>query len=167
MPSTWGTASQPLRRAVRSVALVALATTVFCPVAAAYTREQLDNGAWVYRRQCARCHGGDGQGKDDAWKGLRAPELIGAGALPVDPRPYQQIRRRRFHTAQDVYWFTSASMPADQPASLEPEEYWDVIAYLLRSNGIAPDGKPLSDETAAQVALPSAEAGESAGKVGP
>jgi len=134
--------------------------------AIAFTPEQAEYGAWVLRRQCARCHGGDGQGKDDAWKGLRAPELIGAGAFPLEPRPYQQIRRRDFRSVLDVFWFVSASMPADQPASLEPEEYWSVLAFLLRSNGMAPDGTPLADATADQIPMPHLAA-HPPGKAGP
>jgi len=134
--------------------------------ATAFTPEQVEYGAWVFRRQCTRCHGGDGQGKDDAWKGLRASELIGPGALPLEPRPYQQIRRREFRSVLDVFWFVSASMPADQPASLEPEEYWSVLAFILRSNGIAPDGTPLGDATAEQMAIPRRER-PAPGKAGP
>ena len=40
----------------------------------------------------------------------------------------------------DLYGFVSTSMPKMEPGSLEPEEYAQVIAYLLRING-APAGK--------------------------
>jgi cytochrome c len=122
--------------------------------AGAFTRAQAAHGAWLFRRQCARCHGPDGQGKADAWKGLTAPELVGPTALPEAPRPYQQIRRQRFETAADVFDFVSAAMPADQPASLEPDEYWDAIASLLERNGGVPDGVPLDASSAPRVALP-------------
>jgi cytochrome c len=131
--------------------------------AAAFTADQVQFGAWVFRRQCVRCHGADGQGKDDAWKGLRAPELVGPGVFPVDPRPYQQIRRREFRTVLDVFWFVSASMPADQPATLEPEEYWSVLAFILRSNGVAPDGAALGEKTAGELPVPHHEPAEHAG----
>ena len=45
-------------------------------------------------------------------------------------------------------------MPADQPASLSGEAYWDVIAYLLQANGIRSDGKPLNESTAAETPIP-------------
>ena len=129
---------------------------------AAFTAEQAQFGAWVFRRQCARCHGADGQGKDDAWRGLRAPELVGPGSFPVEPRAYQQIRRREFRSMLDVFWFVSASMPADQPASLDPEEYWSVLAFILRSNGMAPDAAALGENTAGEVPAPHREPGEHA-----
>ena len=79
--------------------------------------------------------------------------MIGAGALPLKPRPFQQLRRTEFRTAKDVYEFVSATMPADQPAILSAEEYWDVIAFILEKNGVASDEKPLTDTSSAQLAL--------------
>lgn len=122
--------------------------------AGAFTPAQVTHGAWIFRRQCARCHGPDAQGKADAWKGLTAPELAGPNALPEAPRPFQQIRRQPFETAADVFDFVSTAMPADQPASLEPDEYWDVIAYILDLNGVPADGVPLDAASATRVALP-------------
>ncbi|HLK10949.1 MAG TPA: cytochrome c [Candidatus Binatia bacterium] len=126
-----------------------------------FTAAQVQAGARTYQRQCARCHGPDGQGKDAAFKGLRAPELIGAGALPVEPRAYQRLRRQKFRTAKDVYDFVSATMPADQPAILSGDEYLGVVAYLLARNGTAPDGTPLTVASSAATALhpPHAQAG--------
>jgi len=40
----------------------------------------------------------------------------------------------------DLYGFMSNMMPKEQPGSLEPEEYVQVLAYLLKING-APAGK--------------------------
>jgi cytochrome c len=121
--------------------------------ARAFTAAQAQGGGRIYTRQCARCHGPKGEGKDAAFKGLRAPEVIGASALPLRPRPFQQLRRSEFRTAKDVYEFVSATMPADQPAILSAEEYWDVIAFILEKNGMSADGKPLTDTSSAQLAL--------------
>jgi mono/diheme cytochrome c family protein len=40
----------------------------------------------------------------------------------------------------ELYGFVSSSMPKMEPGSLEPDEYAQVIAYLLKING-APTGK--------------------------
>jgi cytochrome c len=110
-------------------------------------------GERTYRRQCARCHGAHAQGKDDQFHGLRAQALVGRNALPCEPRPAQRLRARRFRTAKDVYDFASASMPADEPAILDADEYWDVVAYLLAENGRTPNGTPLDATSAASVVL--------------
>jgi cytochrome c len=119
----------------------------------AFTAQQVQSGARTYRRQCARCHGTNGEGKDNAFKGLRAPELIGPKALPCSPRPFQKLRTHAFRTVRDVYAFVSALMPADQPAILDADEYWDVIAYLLQANGRTADDTRLDAASGAQVVL--------------
>jgi mono/diheme cytochrome c family protein len=40
----------------------------------------------------------------------------------------------------DLFGLISHTMPKQEPASLQPEEYADVVAYLLKING-APAGK--------------------------
>jgi mono/diheme cytochrome c family protein len=120
----------------------------------AFTDAQAKAGAETFQLQCARCHGPNGEGLDNIYHGLRAPELIGPNAFPVDPRAYQKLRHFDFHNVRDIYEFASASMPADQPASLSGDVYWDVISYLLEANGISSDGKPLDESTAAEIPVP-------------
>ncbi len=122
-------------------------------VAYSFTDTQADSGARIYQHQCARCHGPNGEGKDDSYKGLRAPELISATALPCKPRTFQKIRTGDFRTVKDVYEFASATMPADQPASLSAEEYWNVLAFILQRNGTTADGKRLNEATSRQITL--------------
>jgi cytochrome c len=123
-------------------------------VAGAFTDAQANAGAQTYQLQCARCHGPNGEGQDNIYHGMRAPELIGAGTFPVTPRAYQKLRHFNFHNLRDVYEFSSASMPADQPASLNGEAYWDVLSYLLQANGVRSDGKQLDESSAAVIAIP-------------
>jgi len=146
----------PLRRpwiAASGVLALGLVAVAALGTADAFTQDQAHAGERTFKRQCARCHGVDGSGKDDQYKGLRAPELIGAGALPCEPRPFQKIRKDDFRTPKDIYDYVSATMPADQPAILDAEEYWDVVAYLLLANGRVADGTPLDATSAAQIVL--------------
>ena len=149
----WHSPSTSIRESAAAALLAGALVTAAVDSAGAFTAAQSQSGSRVYARQCARCHGPKGEGKDAAFKDLRAPEVIGAGALPLKPRPFQQLRRTEFRTAKDVYEFVSATMPADQPAILSAEEYWDVIAFILEKNDVASDGKPLTDTSSAQVAL--------------
>ncbi len=121
--------------------------------ARAFTAEQADKGREVFRLQCARCHGPDGQGISNIWRGMTAPPLIGPSALPLDPRAYQKMRHFQFRTVRDVYEFASAVMPADQPASLNAQDYWNVIAFVLSANGVPVNGKVLNEDVAANMSL--------------
>jgi cytochrome c len=118
-----------------------------------FTQEQVAKGAETFRLQCARCHGPDGQGIADIYKGLTAPPLIGPGSLPEQPRAYQRVRHYDFQNIRDVYEFASSVMPLDQPASLYPEDYWNVLAYILDGNGMQSDNTPLNAESAAKISI--------------
>jgi hypothetical protein len=84
---------------------------------------------------------------------MTAPPLIGPAALPLDPRSYQKMRHFQFRNVRDVYEFASAVMPADQPASLSAEDYWNAIAFLLSANGVPVNGKLLTENDAAEMSL--------------
>src|SRR5260370_30530686 len=84
---------------------------------------------------------------------MTAPRVMGPGALPLNPRAYQKMRHFQFRTVRDVYEFASAVMPADQPASLSAEDYWNAIAYVLSANGVPVDGKLLTEDDAATLSL--------------
>ncbi len=129
-------------------------------LAGAFTAEQVDKGREIFRLQCARCHGPAGQGITDIYRGMTAPPLIGPTAFPVEPRPYQKMRHFEFHTVQDIYEFASAVMPADQPASLNAEDYWDVVSFLLDANGMKVNGQPLDQKVAAGTSLAQLQARE-------
>ena len=50
-----------------------------------------------------------------------------------------------------MYEFISAAMPADQPASLEAEQYWKVLAFVLQSNDTPVDGTRLNDTSSERI----------------
>src|SRR5260370_38663195 len=79
--------------------------------------------------------------------------VAGAGAGGVNRRGYQKMGPFQFRTVRDVYEFASAVMPADQPASLSAEDYWNAIAYVLSANGVPVDGKLLTEDDAADLSL--------------
>jgi cytochrome c len=142
-------------RGMHARVLLAMALLALAGSARAFTAEQADKGREVFRLQCARCHGPDGQGISNIYKGMTAPPLVGPAALPLNPRAYQKMRHFQFRTVRDVYEFASAVMPADQPASLSAEDYWNAIAYVLSANGVPVDGKLLTEDGAADLSLAS------------
>jgi mono/diheme cytochrome c family protein len=89
-----------------------------------YTTGQASRGAAIYRRDCGNCHGVNLRG------GEIAPALAGI--------PFQL--RWRGKTVGAYYEETMNTMPQDNPASLEPQMYADLVAYILQANRF-PAGK--------------------------
>ena len=92
-------------------------------------------GGALYGQFCAKCHGDAGQGTEGA------PPVVGANALPLDPRPSQKYRKNQFHTAKDVFDFVGPNMPPKGPKPTL-EQYLDILAFDLKANGVDLTGKP-------------------------
>ena len=88
--------------------------------AGVYTQAQADRGQTVFRAKCASCH---------------APNRF------TDDLFYTSFADKPLWELFDVI---SDSMPEDNPGSLKPEEYADVIAYLLKLNGFATGAEDLT-----------------------
>jgi cytochrome c len=110
---------------------------------------QASRGKELYATSCAGCHGASGEGT------LKAPRLVGLaqGALPLEPRPGQR-RKHEFKTALDVAEFASKYMPANAPGSLPTQDYWDILAFALKANGLDLGATRLDESTAANVVIP-------------
>jgi PQQ-dependent dehydrogenase (methanol/ethanol family) len=129
---------------------VALALVASLARAGWYTREQAQNGHLQYVPKCGVCHGAD-------LKGGGAPELKGPGfAAKWNGKPLA-----------DLYNYTRQQMPKGNGDSLPPQDYADIVAFLLAQNGI-PSGtiKFTSDSPMNRVVVlsdaPSAAATQSA-----
>jgi quinoprotein glucose dehydrogenase len=89
-----------------------------------YTREQANRGRDVYAGMCQSCHtpaSHTGVTFANSWVG----------------RPLS-----------DLFSFVSEKMPKNEPGSLTPEEYSQVVAHLLRLNGMPAGFEELPVDTA-------------------
>jgi mono/diheme cytochrome c family protein len=78
-----------------------------------YTEEQAERGAEVVEDVCRECH------DDEEFVGAFIRSWAGASVAAL---------------YDDIY----SLMPEDQPGSLPPQQYADVIAYILQLNGLPP-----------------------------
>ncbi|WP_394838707.1 c-type cytochrome [Pendulispora rubella] len=108
---------------------------------------QAARGAKIYDAQCAICHGASGQGTREG------PAVVGKDALPLDPRPNQKLRKNQFKTALDVAQFVTTNMPPKNPGSLKESDYWDILSFDLKANGVAVAGKHIDATSAADIKL--------------
>jgi S-disulfanyl-L-cysteine oxidoreductase SoxD len=94
-------------------------------MAGVYTAEQALRGEQTYMAVCVSCHPA-GTYKTELfktnWKGRALAEL------------FDQVREK---------------MPKNDPASLTPGEYAQVVAYLLKINGVPPGDVELAPESEA------------------
>ena len=135
-----------MRHAIRMLILF-VAIVMFVAPVFAYTTEQASTGKELYVKNCAVCHGAGGEGgpvpqQFGKLAGLKAPRLVGPGFLPG------------MKSVGEVYDFAKKNMPGDKPGSLKDSEYLEVISFALQANGIKPDGKPLTPDSAKKIKLP-------------
>ena len=116
------------RRIVAAGAVAVAAVAITVSAVLALTAAQADRGEIAFAQSCALCHGPNG---DDGF----APAVSGPQSL------------RRFDSVRAVYDFVRQNMPFSAPGSLDDQTYLDVVAYLLSTRGIAPDGEELSATT--------------------
>ena len=129
---------------------------------------QADYGAEVYRLVCEACHGDDRRGLTPEWI-AKWPESqqncwdskCHAPNHPPDgfdlPRYVPPLggenALRRFPTALDLYDYMSKRMPWHNPGSLTENQYWQLTAFLIREQEIAPMTSPLTSQRAGQLRL--------------
>jgi cytochrome c len=104
-------------------------------------------GAKLYADNCASCHGANGEGSSDA------PPVVGKDALPLDPPKGAKFRTVQFKTALDVAQWVVKNMPPTSPGSLKEQEYWDILAFDLKANGVSVAGKKIDATTAGDIRL--------------
>ncbi len=109
-------------------------------------------GELVYRRQCASCHGVDGEGAG-------APRLVKREAGPdVDPWDLGRILPIRAPYATGVWDYINRGMPLNRERTLTADEVYALTAYLLYVNDVILEDEVLDAQSLPQVKMPNREA---------
>jgi S-disulfanyl-L-cysteine oxidoreductase SoxD len=113
--------------------------------------EQVARGEKVYGAKCSGCHGDAGEGRPGA-----GPAVVGLdkGALPLDPPPGSKGRTTQFKTVADLANYVATTMPPNAPGSLSTDDYFSVVAFDLKANGIDLADKKLDAELAKTLEIP-------------
>ncbi len=97
-----------------------------------YTAQQADSGRAAYATNCAGCH---------------AADLSGIGnALPLSGLPFTGGWGGR--TVADLVGFMEGAMPPNNPGSLGEQNYLNIAAFILQSNGARAGNTPLAANSA-------------------
>lgn len=123
--------------AVLALALAALpaSAVVGAPAPEAgprFSAAQVGRGQATYAQRCVTCHGA-------ALEGGAGPPLSG----PVFASHWLTGR----YSVADLHFIISTSMPLPVPASLPAQDYLDITAYVLASNGYRPGRAQLGPAT--------------------
>ncbi|KAB0643909.1 c-type cytochrome [Burkholderia latens] len=100
--------------------------------APAFDAAQAAHGKQIYGSACAKCHGADLEGNT-------APALSGPSFAPLS---------HSHLTIGGVFGYMATNMPADQPGKLKDDEYADLMAFLLASNGYVASKTKLTADAA-------------------
>ena len=116
-------------------------------------------GAGIYLRLCASCHGREGEG-------ATAAPLVGAdpeSTPPFGPR-YEAWRGDRpdvpytignyWPYAATLYDYINRAMPSNAPGSLDADQVYGLVAWLLAKNGLVANDAVLNAETLPTVDMP-------------
>jgi mono/diheme cytochrome c family protein len=119
------------RLAIALTVVVALSASLFAQTTKSvwtgvYTTEQATRGTDLYDRVCSECHGDDLEGRE------KAPALAGGS-----------FAQRWDHATLKKLFERLQEMPPDNPAArLKPDQYVDILAFLLSANEV-PAGSQL------------------------
>jgi alcohol dehydrogenase (cytochrome c) len=98
------------------------------PAAGRYTAAQAAAGRTTYQAQCSSCH---------------LPDLKGSGdAAPLAGAEFMDAWGRR--SPRELLSFMQLTMPPASPGALSQEEYVNIAAFILQSNGASAGNQPLT-----------------------
>ena len=108
-------------------------------------------GADVYRRKCAACHGRTGvEGPFDRLVGREPRQGFPFGR---DPRLVKTVGNY-WPYATTLYDYLNRAMPLAAPGSLTPDEVYGLVAFLLWRNEIITDTAVMNAQTLPRVVMP-------------
>jgi mono/diheme cytochrome c family protein len=94
-----------------------------------YSEESLRDGARIYARVCAHCHGAPGEEREPWAKNMR-------------PQPPEMVHAAAEWEAREVFWIVKhgikmTGMPAFEP-ELDDATLWGITAFVKRLPGMTP-----------------------------
>jgi hypothetical protein len=110
-------------------------------------------GAVLYARQCASCHGKTGE--EDLSTGARFPLVGGQGTL-TSLHPVRTIGSY-WPFATTVFDFINRAMPLGKEGSLKPDEVYALTAFLLYRNHIIKEDDAMDAGSLPKVKMPNRE----------
>ena len=107
-------------------------------------------GAEIFGKRCAACHGPNGQGG-----AVQHLVLGGPGNPKLGPFKDTEKSALNYYPYPTIAWdYINRAMPANKPGSLTPDEVYAVVAFLYYRNGIIQETDVLDAKTLPKVEMP-------------
>ena len=103
-------------------------------------------GAVVFMRQCAACHGEKGEGKI-------SDRLVGGAGTLTSSQPVKTVGSY-WPWATTLFDYIRRAMPFPAPLSLKDEEVYAITAYILNLNGVIGENDVINAQTLPKVKMP-------------
>ena len=109
------------------------------------------DGALVYRRSCARCHGADGRDG-------RAPTLLKSDrGSDADPWSFGRVLPIRSPYATTVWDYINRAMPLNREGTLSADQVYAITALLLYWNDLIEEDEVMDAQSLPMVVMPNRE----------
>ncbi len=108
----------------------------------------VEDGAALFASACAACHGERGEKPV-----IPALRLVGGRGTLATPGAAQTVGSY-WPYATTLFDYIRRAMPFNAPESLTADQVYAVTAYVLRLNGVVPDGAVLDAGTLPKVQMP-------------
>ena len=105
-------------------------------------------GKDIFKEKCAVCHNDKGEGRQGQY-----PALVGGGGTINTPKPAKTVGSY-WPYATTVFDYVRRAMPYDQPGTLQPDEIYSAVAFLLNANGIIGENDEINATTLPKVKMP-------------
>ena len=116
-------------------------------------RGTVADGAPIYAARCASCHGATGrEGPVGVLVGGGQPLGFRVGWRPDHATP--PTVGNLYPYATTLYDYIHRTMPWAQPGSLEPDEVYSLVAWLLHQNDIVPADAVLDTASLPKIEMP-------------
>jgi S-disulfanyl-L-cysteine oxidoreductase SoxD len=107
-------------------------------------------GKDIFKEKCAVCHNEKGEGRENQY-----PALVGGIGTLNTSKPVKTVGSY-WPYATTVFDYVRRAMPYDHPGSLQADEIYSTVAFILNLNGIVGENDEMSPVTLPKVKMPNA-----------
>jgi hypothetical protein len=105
-------------------------------------------GKDIFKEKCAVCHNDQGQGREGQY-----PALVGGKGTINTPKPVKTVGSY-WPYATTVFDYIRRAMPYDQPGTLQADEIYSLVGFVLNLNGIVGENDVIDKDTLPKVKMP-------------